>query len=119
MSESEIGGVSRNQSRVSPICQAEDCEETATYTIPSQNGHPHKEWKLCSGHYNEVDGRDPWYDDERKWTLRKLYYRCPNGGRISHNPILKYEDEGGYPCSCGERHLPQKPDAKDLDGVPQ
>ena len=119
MNESETGEVTRNQSRVSPICQAEDCEETATHAIPSQKGHPNEEWKLCTSHYDEVDRRDPWSDDERKWTLRKLYYRCPNGGRISHNPILKYEDEGGYPCSCGERHLPQKPDATDLDGVPQ
>ena len=119
MSESENGDDSRNQSTASPICQARDCTKLATLTISCENGHPDKEWKLCSGHFDEVDGRDPWFDDERKWTLRKLYYRCPNGGKISHNSILKYEDEGGYPCSCGERHLPQKPDATDLDGVPQ
>jgi len=119
MSELETENDTKNQSRASPICQAEDCEETATHIIPSQNGHPNEEWKLCMSHYDEVDGRDPRYDDKRIWTLRKLYYRCPNGGKISHNSILKYEDEGGYPCSCGERHLPEKPDDKDLDGVPQ
>ena len=107
MSESENRDDSWEQSTVSPICQARDCTTLATLAISSENGHPHKEWKLCSGHFDEVDGRDPWYDWGQEWTIRKLYYRCPNGGRISHNLILKYEDEGGYPCSCGDRHLPQ------------
>jgi len=113
MSESENGDDSRNQSTASPICQARDCTKLATLTISCENGHPDKEWKLCSGHFDEVDGRDPWFDDERKWTLRKLYYRCPNGGRISHNLILKYKDQGGYPCSCGERHLAQTVENKE------
>jgi hypothetical protein len=107
MTEANSGTGSTNQIRVSPICQAKGCETTATHAISSQNGHPNGEWKLCWGHFDEVDGRDPWYDEDRQWTLRKLYYRCPDGGRISHNLILKYKSKGGYPCSCGERHPPQ------------
>jgi len=105
--------------KAAPICQADDCTNVAVHVRSSLEGHPNGEWKLCREHFNEVDGKDPWYNEERDWTLKKLYYRCPNGGKISHNSILKYEDEGGYPCSCGERHLPEKPDDKDLDGVPQ
>ena len=113
MSEPKTVDITKNQSKVNPICQAEDCEKAAIYSVSSQKGHPHNEWKLCPTHYDEVNGKDPWYDEERQWTLRKLYYRCPNGGKISHNSIQKYEDEGGYPCSCGERHLAQTVENKE------
>ncbi|MCL9814401.1 hypothetical protein [Natranaeroarchaeum aerophilus] len=87
-----------------PICQAESCNQLAARTIASQRGHPHQEWKLCANHYNEVDGSDPHGQLGHGWILKKLYYRCPNGGEISHNLILLEQDDDGYACSCGSRH---------------
>lgn len=89
---------------IPPICQVEDCEMLATETIPSEYGHPNHEWKLCAEHYQEVNGDDPWHHFEQGWSLRKLYYRCPESGKISHNTLLKQDDV--YSCQCNNKHVP-------------
>lgn len=88
------------------VCQADGCEYLAARGIASKRGHPHDEWKLCSEHYREVGGQDPWYPLGHDWGLQKLHYRCPEAGDISHNIILRETDSGGYRCSCGHNHLP-------------
>ena len=103
MSESDSEDNSRKRSRINPICQAKNCDETADCAISSKRGHPKEEWKLCKAHFNDTNGEDPWNNDDLDWIVNKLYYRCPSGGKISHNLIL----DGGYHCGCGELHLPK------------
>ncbi|WP_436931251.1 hypothetical protein [Halosimplex halobium] len=91
---------------IHPVCQADGCEYLAARGIASKRGHPHDEWKLCSEHYNEVKGQDPWYPLGHHWNLQKLHYRCPETGSISHNIILREQDDGGYLCSCEYKHVP-------------
>jgi len=89
---------------IHPICQAEDCDQLAGRSISSEDGHPHEEWKLCPSHYNEVEGIDPDNPLGHDWTVRKLYYRCPSGGKISHNQVSE-ELDGRYHCPCGYVHI--------------
>lgn len=78
-----------------PLCQAKNCEKDAQFAIPSADGHPHDEWKLCEEHFNETDGQDPYQLPNKGWTLRKLYYRCKAcNEQISHNVNL-----GSHRCS--------------------
>jgi len=89
-----------------PICQADSCEHIAAGVIPSEQGHPDDEWKLCTEHYREVGGVDPWYPLGHDWSLKKLYYRCPEGGKLSHNTLHPGDETDRYQCSCGEWHVP-------------
>lgn len=91
---------------IHPICQAEDCNQIAGRTIFSRRGHPDDEWKLCPGHYSEVEGIDPYYPLGHEWTLRKLQYRCPQGVEISYGKLLPNEEQDGISCTCGYRHTP-------------
>jgi|GEM_PF-3597340 len=89
---------------IHPICQADGCTHLAVSALSSENGHPHEKWRLCFDHYEEVNGLPPRYPLGHNWTVRKLYYRCPSGGKISHNQVSE-ELDGRYNCSCGYVHI--------------
>lgn len=73
--------------KLKPICQASDCEEFAVMEIPSPDGHPDDEWKLCDEHAADADYKDPYRNMQTEWTLEKLYYLNADGERVSHNTL--------------------------------
>jgi hypothetical protein len=87
---SKVVSVEGETVTLAPLCQADSCDSVADHAIPSQDGHPNSEWKLCKNHFDDVDGRDPYQIKGKDWTVKKLYYRCCNCSMIiSHNLELE------------------------------